>query len=546
MTAEASYWRLLGQPEDVSELPVRELVSRMGEDDRARFMGALADLRTGRRNHFDLRYRVHHPDGRTLWVQQRGQLEDQAGCRQIAGTYADISDLLDAFESRQAQTPCDKLTGVMERSGILRAAQEARENASSGGSGFSVALVDLDFFREINQRHGQAVGDALLAGICEQLRSYCNTLDMTLGRWSGDQFLVVAPGRDEDETRQHLDQIRSLLALKPATLANNRIPVTLSVGVAGSTATAEPCEALIQRAEAALIQAKHGGRNRVCASENSLDRHGVSIAVTVQDAVKSARIASALQPLIRLKDRRFVAEEAFARILQHNGRTLNAAAFIDTATQFGLLHRIDRYLFNAACERILNPPECSRDGNRARPIFVHCSADLFDNPAALAAMAEQLEQNPLQDHACPVMILNAELVGNACKKVAHLLGPLLEHGCRVAIADDTGKMSLNRAIPQLPVHYLSFDPVLIQSALESPGSFRRLSEARRTACDLGVTTIAKRIQNQQTLDFVERLGFDWGQGYLLAVPRNPAWSVSAAGIDAESARKGASFVEEEH
>jgi diguanylate cyclase (GGDEF)-like protein len=160
----------------------------------------------------------------------------------------------------EKQALVDGLTGLANRRAASDALHAEAARAERLQTPLSVVLVDLDGFKDVNDAHGHAVGDAVLRALAEVLRETLRESDIA-GRWGGEEFLLLLPGADEEGAVQLAERVRN-------GLATCRIPgvpdlrVTASFGVAeyaGETNT----EQLLAAADDALYRAKRGGKNRV-------------------------------------------------------------------------------------------------------------------------------------------------------------------------------------------------------------------------------------------------------------------------------------------
>jgi diguanylate cyclase (GGDEF)-like protein len=125
----------------------------------------------------------------------------------------------------------------------------------------AVLLMDLDRFKRINDRYGHPVGDQALRHLADILKEETRGEDM-LGRYGGEEFLIVAPDADEEGAHTLAERIRQRVAAEPAPTESGELPLTVSIGVA-LRVDEEPLDDLVARADAALLQAKEDGRNRI-------------------------------------------------------------------------------------------------------------------------------------------------------------------------------------------------------------------------------------------------------------------------------------------
>lgn len=155
----------------------------------------------------------------------------------------------------------DDLTGLPNRRLFDAALAGRLENLARYGWRFGLLIVDIDNFKVVNDRHGHAVGDAVLVGVSETLRGAVRAGD-ALARWGGEEFVVLVESSDEAGLVDAAERLRALVAGSEVRLAGLSQKVHVSVG--GALARAEDSgETLFARADAALYGAKKAGRNRI-------------------------------------------------------------------------------------------------------------------------------------------------------------------------------------------------------------------------------------------------------------------------------------------
>jgi diguanylate cyclase (GGDEF)-like protein/PAS domain S-box-containing protein len=159
----------------------------------------------------------------------------------------------------------DSLTGAANRRHFLDRAEAEIQRAARYGHPLSLALIDLDYFKKVNDTHGHHVGDAALAHLCRVLGGVLRDVDV-LGRMGGEEFAVLLPETDLARAGQVAERMRAALEAAPVPLAEGVLPLTLSAGVAAIGPAAPTIDALLQKADAAMYEAKAAGRNRVKAA----------------------------------------------------------------------------------------------------------------------------------------------------------------------------------------------------------------------------------------------------------------------------------------
>jgi diguanylate cyclase (GGDEF)-like protein/PAS domain S-box-containing protein len=157
----------------------------------------------------------------------------------------------------------DHLTGVLNRRCFLERAERELLRQARRGRPCYLAMVDADYFKAVNDTHGHVAGDAALCAIAEVLRRDTREGDL-VGRLGGEEFAVLMPATDADVAGQVAERLRAGVAA--LALHHDAVPIrlTVSIGVAASNGT--DLKQLLTEADAALYQAKNGGRDRVCRS----------------------------------------------------------------------------------------------------------------------------------------------------------------------------------------------------------------------------------------------------------------------------------------
>jgi diguanylate cyclase (GGDEF)-like protein len=159
----------------------------------------------------------------------------------------------------------DALTGVYNRRFVLEQLQRLVKMARRYDQPFGVVLLDVDHFKRVNDRRGHAAGDEVLQTVCAVTRRCIRDVDV-LGRYGGEEFLVLLPNADREEAVAVAERIRGAVRAARAPVAGDPLRVTVSLGVSVPAPGVEDAASLIAAADAALYAAKRGGRNRVCAA----------------------------------------------------------------------------------------------------------------------------------------------------------------------------------------------------------------------------------------------------------------------------------------
>lgn len=171
--------------------------------------------------------------------------------------------LVAAREQLREQATHDPLTELLNRSALLETLQRESARSSRGGGELAVIMVDVDNFKTINDSHGHLAGDAVLREIARRMRAAVRTYD-SIGRYGGEEFVIVAPGCGIATARELAERLRSSVGGSEVVGPGVALTVTVSLGVASSASST--ADDLLSAADRALYQAKANGRNCVVSS----------------------------------------------------------------------------------------------------------------------------------------------------------------------------------------------------------------------------------------------------------------------------------------
>jgi two-component system cell cycle response regulator len=194
------------------------------------------------------------------------------------------SQLMAAGEALRFQANHDPLTGLYNRAAILDLLHRELPRSHREGRSLGIVLLDLDNFKHINDTRGHLAGDAVLREVARRMSAGIRAYD-AVGRYGGEEFLIVVPSSDAMGTLGQAERIRASLVDRPVEAPEGEILVTASMGVVSTDiVAAADTDALLRAADAALYRAKSGGRNRA------------ELAAAVDEAAESLQSPSEASP----------------------------------------------------------------------------------------------------------------------------------------------------------------------------------------------------------------------------------------------------------
>jgi diguanylate cyclase (GGDEF)-like protein len=175
----------------------------------------------------------------------------------------------------------DPLTGILNRRSLRDRLDREWSRAQRNEEPMSCIMLDIDFFKTINDTYGHTTGDAVLKMVAATLTQHCRPSDI-VARFGGEEFCVIAPETSQQSAVNVAERLRTALAETRLDVADDRITVTGSFGVAQCRGSRDDFDTLIDRADQALITAKRAGRNQVVAAEVLPESEGTDIQPAIQ------------------------------------------------------------------------------------------------------------------------------------------------------------------------------------------------------------------------------------------------------------------------
>jgi len=159
----------------------------------------------------------------------------------------------------------DALTGIYNRGAILQELDKQISRCTRETTYLSIGMLDIDYFKKVNDTYGHLAGDEVLKEVCIRIKSCLRNYDI-VGRYGGEEILIITPGADQTQALNIFERIRTTISETHITEASSDLSVTVSIGIA-TLAKNMNTKKFIQIADDALYRAKENGRNQVCCPE---------------------------------------------------------------------------------------------------------------------------------------------------------------------------------------------------------------------------------------------------------------------------------------
>lgn len=487
-------------------------------EDRPLLDSALAALPS--RRTFSVEVRALRADGELGWFRLAGSdmREPDGTLKCIVGFVEDISERRDLQQRIEFQAAFDDLTQLPNRSTVIeRLRMSLVTEHSTARTG--VLFIDLDGFKLINDTQGHSVGDIVLIEVAARFRRAVRARDV-IGRFGGDEFIVVAPDLAGPEEAQMLAQ-RLHDVLGTPILADGRIiTVNASVGISLSDAGGSTSEQLIGDADIAMYEAKSAGCGRTVVFDAPLRSRAsqrFDMTADLRHARRRRELRLEYQPIIDLATNRLVGAEGLVRWDHPAMGRIGPSVFIPLAEEIGLIADIGEWVVEQACADL--------DRLRATDLIdndfvvsINASAHQFNNVAMLATSClASLDQYGLSPQNLRFELTESVPLTQIPDAAARIR-QLTNYGFGLAIDDfGTGYSSLGY-LTMLPFDVLKLDLSLIAQIHDGSPALAVVDSLTRMSVEMGFTIVAEGIETGEQQALLHAAGVQLGQGFHISRP----------------------------
>ena len=403
----------------------------------------------------------------------------------------------------------DALTGLPNRTLLDERLEHAVAHAKRGEI-VATHLLDLDYFKNINDTLGHPVGDKLLRMVADRLRRLVQEGE-TVARMGGDEFAIVQVqvAQPSDATALAQRVIDGLS--EPYEIDGHQVVVGASVGISVSVTDGPSPDLLLRNADLALYRAKSGGRGTLRFFEPEMDAQMQARRLMESDlrrALVGHEFEVHYQPIVNLQSNEISAFEALIR-WQHSERGMvSPAAFIPLAEEIGLIVPLGEWVLRTACSAAARWPDHTK-------ICVNLSPVQFRSRGLVEVVIGALATSGLRPGRLELEITETVLLADteATLAVLHQLRGL---GVRIAMDDfGTGYSSLSY-LQTFPFDRIKIDRSFVKGVAEDIGSLNIVRAVAALAKGIGMATTAEGVETQEQLDAVKAEGCTEMQGFLFS------------------------------
>ncbi|AID31226.2 diguanylate cyclase (GGDEF)-like protein/PAS domain S-box-containing protein [Mesorhizobium sp. USDA 4775] len=458
-------------------------------------------------------YRIIKRDGEIRHVESLVRFVAAAGAAgQVLGTVRDITE--DKLREQELAFAArhDALTGLWNRAAFDRLLADH----IAAGVPLAVFYVDLDYFKALNDFAGHAAGDLALKSVSAGI-SRCLPPSAHAARLGGDEFALLVPHCDAAQAEQLAGAILAAVRGADLGLAATARRLAASIGIAIVNDRATTVADALACADDACYAAKAAGRDRFAVFSAEAATGGLNaarLAADTVDAMEDGRLKLFGQEIHRLgrpwQETRHV--EVLARLAGRGGKLIPPSEFIPAAERFGIAARLDRWIIRTALSR---HGAAMKSG--AITLGFNLSAQTLSDPGLWDFVDSIIEETGAPHSGIGFEITETAAVTNF-DAAETFVRKARERRCKVSLDDFGAGMSSFEYLRRFPVDAIKIDGSFIEHIAESRFDREIVSAISGIARSVGCAVVAEKIEQAETLDILQAMGVDFGQGFLLHRP----------------------------
>ncbi|MDN3516177.1 EAL domain-containing protein [Aquisalimonas lutea] len=512
---------LLGyQPEMLLGRHFSQIIVRA---DRALARYCFNERRTGDRATRGLELRLQrsgggdpvHVDLNATGMYGDGGGDPEGGFLGTYGVARDVTERKHAEAIIRHQAYHDMLTGLPNRALFQDRLRQSLAQARRSQNRAAVLFLDLDRFKMVNDSLGHSFGDRILEQVARRLRECLREGD-TLARMGGDEFTVLLPKLEREDSAARVAQ-KCVGALEtPFELDDQEVYLGVSIGIAVYPEHGETMESLVKHADTAMYHAKsHEAAHYAfydAGMGNRMD-HYLSMETGLRRALGNQELQVVYQPQVDTDDGSIVAVEALLRWRHPERGMITPMDFIPVAEQTGLIVPISLWLLREACR------ECLRWGSPEAPprLAINLSSLQVEQPDFVEGVLAVLHETGFPPERLEFEITEHLLLRNV-DAVVDKLRELSGRGIRFAIDDfGTGYSSLSY-LQRLPIHSLKIDQSFIHGIHTTADEGTLVRTIISMARGLGLSVVAEGVETREQLQTLQNMHCRAMQGFLFSRP----------------------------
>ncbi len=473
--------------------------------------------RAARQGWHNVVLRWRHQDGSyRIYESNASPIFDESGTLTgFQGVDRDVTERKQAEARIEFLAHHDALTGLPNRVLLRDRFEHALATAERSRTRVAMMFLDLDNFKVVNDTLGHAAGDQLLLTVVARLAA-CTRDSDTISRQGGDEFIVLLGDMPDLETVERIASKILVQLAEPVDVNGHALNATCSIGIAMYPDDGSSFDTLLQKADAAMYNAKGAGRNIYQFFDEQMNRQAhehLLLQTRLSRALYQAEFHLHYQPQMEIGSGRVVGVEALLRWRNPELGEVAPARFIPVAEDCGLIVSIGAWVIEEACRQA----QSLRQAGSEPVMSVNLSALQFRRAGLVETVAGALARSGLPPHLLELELTETILLQDV-DNTLDTVRQLKALGVRLAIDDfGTGYSSLSY-LKRFAVDRLKIDRSFISDVNTDPDSAAIVRAIIQLAASLRLGIVAEGVETRAQFDFLRGSGCQDIQGFLFSRP----------------------------
>ena len=384
---------------------------------------------------------------------------------------------------------------------------------------FSILMLDLDDFKDVNDTYGHPAGDAVLQRVAETIRSVVRKGDIAT-RIGGDEFAIIFSETGPQGARVVAEKLRTKLRnLIFEGAPGKSFHITASIGLATYPADAQTISDLMAGVDMSLYRAKELGKDQVGALDAPeklvrANRLTFDSAERLRTALTEGRIVAHYQPITSCRTGEFFACEALARLVELDGQIVAAGQFINTIEKYGLSSELDRAIVAQALAAIRSRID---QGHVCPRVFINLSARDIQGRGIISFAERLCIEFAIPPDAVVFEILERDAIGDMTH-MRTFLNDLRRKGFLFALDDFGSGYNSFHYLRELSFDFVKIDGAFVKNILTSRTDRALVRNLSRLCQDLGIRTVAEWVESAEVHAALREMDIDYVQGSYFGLP----------------------------
>ncbi|MCG8489723.1 MAG: EAL domain-containing protein [Chromatiales bacterium] len=446
-------------------------------------------------------------------------INDEGVITNYVSTGRDVSENMLVQKRLRHLAYCDILTGLPNRVQVRRELSQAISHSERHNQSLAVLFLDLDRFKNINDSLGHDLGDRLLREVARRLRRTLRN-DDTIARNGGDEFVVLLRGPlNENDVVKVANKLLGSFT-KPFTLEGHKHLMCVSIGISLYPDDHATMRGLLKGADIAMYQAKAQGGSCYCFYSRDMEKRvleRMELEKYLHRGITENELFNVYQPQYQISDQQLMGAEALLRWRHPNMGLISPDRFIPVAEDTGDIMSIGANVLLEACQQLAAWRGVGID---LPHISVNLSPRQLSHPGLPRQVRETLSNTGVEPNALVLELTESALMQNP-EQAASTLTELKSLGVMLSVDDfGTGHSSLSY-LRRFPLDCIKVDRSFVQDLPNNKEASALVEAIVQMAHSLNMSVVAEGVETDAQLDFLNQVGCEGAQGYLMGKPMHP-------------------------